>query len=32
MIIKFYKEKCGFKITSTEKDGNVELARFVLER
>lgn len=28
--VKFYIEKCGFHIESTEKDGNVELARFVL--
>ena len=30
--LKFYTEKCGFRIVSTEKDGNVELARFVIER
>ena len=30
--VKFYTEKCGFRIVSTEKDGNVELARFLLER
>ena len=30
--VKFYTQKCGFKIVSKEKDGNVELARFVLER
>ncbi len=30
--VKFYTEKCGFRIASTETDGNVELARFVLER
>ena len=30
--VKFYTEKCGFHIVSTEKDGNVELARFVTER
>ena len=30
--IKFYTEKCGFNIASTERDGNVELARFVIER
>ena len=30
--VKFYTEKCGFRIESTERDGNVELARFVLER
>ena len=29
--IKFYTEKCGFNIVSTERDGNVEVARFVLE-
>ena len=30
--VKFYTEKCGFHIESTERDGNVELARFVAER
>ncbi|MGB4092021.1 MAG: GNAT family N-acetyltransferase [Ruminococcus flavefaciens] len=30
--VKFYTEKCGFRIVSTETDGNVELARFVLEK
>ena len=30
--VKFYTEKCGFRIVSAEKDGNVELARFVLEK
>ena len=30
--VKFYTEKCGFRIVSIEKDGNVELARFVAER
>ena len=30
--VKFYIEKCGFNIVSTEKDGNVELARFILEK
>ncbi|MBR3306909.1 MAG: GNAT family N-acetyltransferase [Lachnospiraceae bacterium] len=30
--VKFYIEKCGFHIVSTEKDSNVELARFVVER
>ena len=30
--IKFYTEKCGFRIVSIEKDGNVELARFIAER
>lgn len=30
--VKLYTQKCGFKIVSTEKDCNVELARFILER
>ena len=30
--VKFYTEKCGFRIASVETDGNVKLARFVLER
>lgn len=30
--IRFYTEKCGFQIVGTEKDGNVELARFIMER
>ena len=30
--VKFYTEKCGFRIESTERDGNVELARFVAKR
>ena len=30
--VKFYTEKCGFEIVSTEMDGNVKVARFVLER
>ncbi len=30
--IRFYTEKCGFAMQSTEMDGNVEVARFVLER
>ncbi len=30
--VKFYTEKCGFRIASVETDGNVELARFVTER
>ena len=30
--VKFYTEKCGFQIVSTEMDGNVELARFVIKR
>ena len=30
--VKFYTEKCGFHIVSTERAGNVELARFVVKR
>ena len=30
--IRFYTEKCGFKIAATEMDGNVKVVRFVLER
>ena len=30
--VKFYTEKCGFHIESTERCGNVELGRFVLSR
>ncbi len=30
--VRFYTEKCGFQVVSIEKDGNVELARFVSER
>ena len=30
--VKFYTEKCGFQIAAAEKDGNVKLVRFVLER
>ena len=30
--IRFYTEKCGFDMVSTEMDGNVKVARFVLER
>ena len=30
--VKFYTEKCGFHVESTERDGNVELARFVAEK
>lgn len=30
--VKFYTEKCGFRIESTERAGNVELARFLKER
>ena len=29
--VKFYTEKCGFRIESTERDGDVELARFIAE-
>ena len=30
--VKFYTEKCDFYIASTERDGDVTHARFVLER
>ena len=30
--VRFYTEKCGFKIQSMEMDGNVKVVRFVLER
>ena len=30
--VKFYTEKCGFRIDSSERDGSVELVRFVAER
>ncbi|MBP3742798.1 MAG: GNAT family N-acetyltransferase [Treponema sp.] len=30
--VLFYTKKCGFKIAATEMDGNVKVARFVLER
>lgn len=30
--VKFYTRKCGFSTVSTERDGNVELTRFVLKR
>ena len=30
--VKFYTEKCGFQIESTERDGDVELVRFVAEK
>lgn len=30
--IRFYKEKCGFRIQDTEMDGNVKVVRFILER
>ena len=30
--VSFYTQKCGFDIESLEMDGNVQVARFVLER
>ena len=30
--VRFYTEKCGFKIQASEMDGNVKVYRFVLER
>lgn len=30
--VKFYTEKCGFKIASTETDGNIKVFRFLLQR
>lgn len=30
--IAFYTKKCGFRIDSTEMDGNVRVAHFVLDR
>ena len=30
--VRFYTEKCGFAIQSEEKDGNVRVVRFVLDR
>lgn len=30
--VLFYTEKCGFYISALETDGNVQVARFVLER
>ena len=30
--VAFYTEKCGFTLASTSRDGDVELARFVLDR
>ena len=30
--VRFYTEKCGFDVQSVEMDGNVKIARFVLER
>lgn len=30
--IRFYTEKCGFQIAGTERDGSIELVKFLLER
>lgn len=30
--VRFYTKKCGFHIATSERDGTVEVARFVLER
>lgn len=30
--VKFYVEKCGFRVISTEMDGRVRVARFVLDK
>ena len=30
--VRFYTQKCGFDIRSVEMDGNVKVARFVLDR
>lgn len=30
--VRFYTEKCGFRIAGTERDGDTELARFLMER
>ncbi|MBR5965488.1 MAG: GNAT family N-acetyltransferase [Treponema sp.] len=30
--VKFYTEKCGFKIQGSEMDGDVKVLRFVLEK
>ena len=30
--VRFYTEKCGFQIIGTKRDGNLELARFLMER
>lgn len=30
--VKFYTEKCGFRIVSAETDGNAALVRFAAER
>ena len=30
--VRFYTEKCGFRIEATEMDGNIKVYRFVLDR
>ncbi len=30
--VRFYTEKSGFRVAGTEKDGNVTLTRFIMER
>ena len=30
--VTFYTERCGFRLVSTEREGEVELGRFVLEK
>ena len=30
--VRFYTEKCGFQIVDTEKDCDIELVRFLMER
>ena len=30
--VRFYTEKCGFRVAGTERDGNVTLTRFIMER
>ena len=30
--VRFYTEKCGFKIAAAEMDGGVKVVRFVLDR
>ena len=30
--VRFYTEKCGFQIVGTERYGNTELARFLMEK
>ena len=30
--VAFYTEKCGFTLVSTERDGNMELGQFDLDR